>query len=128
MTLRGAGWGLMAFLALGVALYAALAYSLLPLGAAVHPDMRAAFQAHPVGIGVHVFASLFAATVAIDHVPTADADAQPKMKAALAHLQKAHDALQKASSDKGGHRVKALDLTKQAIEQVKQGIAFDNKK
>jgi uncharacterized membrane protein len=60
MTLRSAGWGLMAFLALGVALYAAIAYSLLPLGAAVHPDMRAAFQAHPVGIGVHVFASVFA--------------------------------------------------------------------
>ena len=60
MTLRGAGWGLMAFLALGVALYAAIAYSLLPLGAAVHPDMRAAFQAHPVGIGVHVFASILA--------------------------------------------------------------------
>lgn len=50
----------MAFLSLGVALYAAIAYSLLPVGAAVHPDMRAVFQAHPVGIGVHVFGSIVA--------------------------------------------------------------------
>jgi len=60
MTLHKAGWALMAFLALGVALYAALAYSLLPIGAAVHPDMRAAFQAHSVGLAVHVFGAVFA--------------------------------------------------------------------
>jgi hypothetical protein len=79
-------------------------------------------------ISTFVFATLFAATIAADRVPSADAEAQPKMKAALAHLQKAHDALQKATADKGGHRVKAIDLTKQAIDQVKQGIAFDNTK
>ena len=28
----------------------------MPLGALVHPDMRATFQAHPVGIYAHVFA------------------------------------------------------------------------
>ena len=60
MRLRATGWGLMAFLSLGVALYAAIAYSLLPVGAAVHPDMRAVFQAHPVGIRVHVFGSIVA--------------------------------------------------------------------
>lgn len=50
----------MAVLAWGVALYAAIAYAFLPLGASVHPDMRAAFEAHPVGIAVHVFGSIFA--------------------------------------------------------------------
>ena len=60
MRLRAAGWGLMAFLSLGVALYAAIAYSLLPVGAAVHPDMRAAFEAHRVGLGLHVFGAVFA--------------------------------------------------------------------
>lgn len=74
-----------------------------------------------------VFAGLFAATVAIHAVPTADAEPQPHMKTALAHLRKAAVQLDKASADKGGHRVKALALTKEAIEQVEQGIAHDNK-
>lgn len=33
----------------------------------------------------------------------------------------------KATADKGGHRVKAIQLTKDAIDEVKKGIAFDNK-
>lgn len=55
------------------------------------------------------------------------AERQPRMRDALAHLNNALDSLQKASSDKGGHRVKAIDLTKQAIDQVKEGMKFDNK-
>lgn len=41
--------------ALGVAGYAIVAYSALPLGAAVHPDMGASFRAHALGVYVHVF-------------------------------------------------------------------------
>ena len=45
------------FLALGVAAYAVLAYTLLPLGSVVHPDMRASFLVHKAGIYTHIFAS-----------------------------------------------------------------------
>jgi uncharacterized membrane protein len=48
------------FLSLGVAGYALVAYGLFPLGAAVHPEMRAAFEAHRAGIYTHVFASIAA--------------------------------------------------------------------
>ena len=51
---------LLYFLAIGVALYAAVAYGLFPLGAGVHPDMKLTFQAHAAGIYVHIFASIVA--------------------------------------------------------------------
>ena len=38
-------------------------------------------------------------------------------------LQNAVNELQQAIPDKGGHRVTAIDLTNQAIDQVNQGIA-----
>jgi hypothetical protein len=31
-----------------------------------------------------------------------------------------------STEDKGGHRAKAIDLIKQARDEVKAGIAFDN--
>ena len=58
---------------------------------------------------------------------TAGADVQPKMRDALGNLQSALASLQNANPDKGGHRVKAIALTKSAIEQVEKGIQFDNK-
>ncbi len=56
------------------------------------------------------------------------AEPQPNMKAAQKHLEQAKDALQKATADKGGHRAKAIQLVNDAIEEVKKGIAADNKK
>jgi len=53
-------------------------------------------------------------------------DKQPAMEAALMHLQKAKRKLENATSDKGGHRKKAIDLTGQAISEVQQGIAADD--
>ncbi len=50
---------------------------------------------------------------------------QPHMQAALQSLQAAQSQLEKATSDKGGHRVKALQLTKDAIAQVNKGIEHD---
>ena len=48
-------------LSLGVVGYAIAVYGLLPLGAAVHPDMRATFESHSrLGIYAHVFASAVA--------------------------------------------------------------------
>ena len=61
--MRAIGTGLVFFLAFGVAGYAAFAYGFLPLGTLVHPDMKANFLAHPVGIYTHVFASIVALTL-----------------------------------------------------------------
>lgn len=61
-------------------------------------------------------------------VGEAQADKQPLMKKALDALNVAQNALTNATHDKGGHRKKALELTDQAIEEVKKGIAFDNVK
>jgi hypothetical protein len=55
------------------------------------------------------------------------AEHQPRMHDALAQLQGALSSLKAASSDKGGHRAKAIELTQAAIDEVKTGIQFDNK-
>jgi hypothetical protein len=47
---------------------------------------------------------------------------QPHMQNALTALENAKDNLNKATSDKGGHRVKAIDYVKDAISEVKKGI------
>lgn len=59
--------------------------------------------------------------------PTLNADPQPKMRSALDSLRSAERSLESASHDKGGHRAKALALTRQAIQQVQAGIKFDNR-
>jgi hypothetical protein len=54
-------------------------------------------------------------------------EAQPHMRAALNSLQAAKNQLQRATHDKGGHRVKAIQLVDQAIGEVQAGIRFDNR-
>lgn len=49
---------------------------------------------------------------------------QPHMDAALDNLMAAKRHLEAATSDKGGHRVKAIDYVNRAIDEVKKGIAF----
>lgn len=68
-----------------------------------------------------------ASALALSLVPAVGADPQPKMRDALDHLQTAEQVLQGAAHDKGGHRAKALELTRAAITQVKAGIKFDNR-
>jgi hypothetical protein len=51
---------------------------------------------------------------------------QPMMKKALVTLKTARGQLQKATADKGGYRLKAIDLVDQAITAVQEGIAYDN--
>lgn len=58
--MRSIGKGLLFFLTIGVAGYAAFVYGFLPLGSLVHPDMRESFLAHPIGIYTHAFASIVA--------------------------------------------------------------------
>lgn len=55
--MRTAGYIALLILSLGVAAYALVAYSIFPLGAAVHPDMRTAFAAQGAVIYLHVFGS-----------------------------------------------------------------------
>jgi hypothetical protein len=52
---------------------------------------------------------------------------QPFMQAARANLQTAKSELQKAIPDKGGHRVRAIELVNDAIREVNAGIAFDRR-
>jgi hypothetical protein len=55
-------------------------------------------------------------------VRSAAAGEQPHMRSALVNLKAAKAQLEKASADKGGHRVKAIDLTQQAIDEVQKGV------
>ena len=57
----------------------------------------------------------------------ASAEPQPAMRMAVEFLQKAKASLERATADKGGHRVKAIGLIDQAIGEVQAGIKFDNK-
>ncbi len=52
---------------------------------------------------------------------------QPHMQAALDHLRAAKAELQAAEADKGGHRVKAIALTSDAIAEVERGINYDRR-
>ena len=70
-------------------------------------------------VAAFVLGSLLTGTLAL-------ADKQPHMREAMASLRQAKDALEKADTDKGGHRAKALDLVKQAIDETKAGIDFDS--
>jgi len=50
---------------------------------------------------------------------------QPHMQAALEHLRAAKGELEKAEADKGGHRLKAINLVNDAIAQVERGVGYD---
>lgn len=72
-------------------------------------------------------ALVLALVVGLRVVDTASAAPQGHMRSALNHLRLAKDQLQKATPDKGGHRVKAIELTNGAIDQVQAGMRFDNR-
>jgi len=52
---------------------------------------------------------------------------QPAMHKALNKLQSAERTLEKATHDKGGHRVKALGHVRSAIKEVERGIRYDRR-
>lgn len=73
------------------------------------------------------FASAAALTLGVVTVvaATSEADAnQPNMRNALAALEDARRSLQNAGRNHGGHRARALELTSQAIGEVRAGIRF----
>lgn len=79
-------------------------------------------------ISTVVLAGALAAVVSGSLVGEATAEEkQPHMRAALKLLQDADAQLDKATADKGGHRVKARAHVKNAIDEVKKGIDYDNK-
>jgi hypothetical protein len=59
---------------------------------------------------------------AVALIQSAHAD-QGHMERALNALYKARYELMQASHDKGGHRVNAIEIISQAIQQIKRGIA-----
>jgi len=76
---------------------------------------------------VLALALLFVVSLRVIDSASADPERQPHMRAALKHLRFAKGELQRGSSDKGGHRVKAIELTGAAIYQVERSIKFDNR-
>ena len=83
-------------------------------------------MANPWKLTTLAFAAAAALAVGNSTIRLAGADPQPAMRTAITNLESALGSLQKASPDKGGHRQKAITLTQQAIDEVKQGIKFDN--
>ena len=53
--------------------------------------------------------------------------APPRVGYALDHLNAAERDLQAATADKGGHRNRALSLTREAQEQVRKGMRYDRR-
>ena len=51
----------------------------------------------------------------------------PEIHAAITHLEEAKRNLEKGAHDFGGHRVKALEHTNQALEECRQALAYDKK-
>lgn len=54
------------------------------------------------------------------------AERQPHMAHAIIDLREARRQLREAKHDKGGYRVRGLELIQQAIVQIKEGIRFAN--
>jgi hypothetical protein len=69
--------------------------------------------------------TIFFATTTV--LGVAFAEPQPLMRDALSELREAATRLEQADHDKGGHREKALELTRSAIREVEEGIRFDNR-
>ncbi|EAR08322.1 DUF2306 domain-containing protein [Reinekea blandensis] len=58
--MKKTSWWLLLFLSISVVGYALFAYSVLPLGNVVHPDMKAVYQQKPLLIYTHVFGAVVA--------------------------------------------------------------------
>ena len=71
--------------------------------------------------------AVLAAALGRGALTTASAEPQPRMHQALEQLRAAAGSLEAATHDKGGHRAKALELTRAAIVQVEEGIRYDNR-
>jgi hypothetical protein len=57
----------------------------------------------------------------------AGADMQPHMAASMVNLREARRQLAEAEVDKGGHRVRAIEIIDDAMHEVHEGIMFANR-
>ncbi|MCW2307531.1 hypothetical protein [Rhodobium gokarnense] len=74
---------------------------------------------------VLALAALLGGAIALQSAPSfAGNNRQVFMERAIQHLLEARRELEKASRNKGGHRVKAIQLTDMAIDEVKRGMRF----
>ncbi|WP_407158494.1 hypothetical protein [Bradyrhizobium sp. STM 3557] len=75
--------------------------------------------------GFAVTAATGAATIVLLGATAQSAKAyQGNMERALVSLRQALQSLQEATPNKGGHRARAAELVRQAIEETEAGIAF----
>ena len=75
--------------------------------------------------GLAVTAATGVAAIGLLGASARSADAyQGNMEHALSSLFQALASLREASSNKGGHRVRAMDLIRQAIDETQAGIEF----
>lgn len=74
-----------------------------------------------------VIALLIVTAIASGFVAGRASADQPRMQAALEHLRQAKTELEHADRDKGGHRERALRLTRDAIDEVEKGLRFDRR-
>lgn len=58
-------------------------------------------------------------------IGSARAEPQSQMTVALNHLELAKAALERATLDKGGHRLRAIELTDEAIVQIRKVVDED---
>lgn len=72
------------------------------------------------------FASSAAIVLQPSHAEAQWGGNQPYMQAALNSLVAAKSSLQKGATNKGGHRLNAIDLVNQAIVEVQAGIGAAN--
>jgi hypothetical protein len=73
-------------------------------------------------LSTYALTAALMASLSMPLIRSAEAETQPHMRSALSQLEAAKHSLEKAEPDKGGHRVRALELVKQAIDEVKAGI------
>jgi hypothetical protein len=86
--------------------------------------MRTSFLRHASPILLAVAALIFAACADEGYGPgPGHGHIQGHMVHALQYLNAANDELSQASHDKGGHRVQAIQVISQAINEVNAGIA-----
>jgi uncharacterized membrane protein len=76
----------LAFLCFAVSLYAVAVYSLLPVGALVHPDMKPAYEARAGAIALHVFSAVFALALGPFQFREGLRARRPKLHRALGRL------------------------------------------
>jgi hypothetical protein len=78
----------------------------------------------PVVLLIVIFAT--AGAMHVLAAPQAGYQDQPNMDAALQSLRQAQASLENAGNDKGGHQIRAIDLIRQAMNEVQAGINYAN--